>query len=56
MQKFDEWRKEHYEVIKKFLLYLNKKTEDFILKSEITKINGILVYNINEICLMKASA
>lgn len=135
MQVLNNWREEHFKVINKFLIYLNEKTEDFVLKggtallicynldrfsedidldgknnrnikkivddfckinnykyriaketdtvkrfmitynneerplkievsyrrkeirnNEITKINGILVYNINEICLMKASA
>lgn len=135
MQMYNDWRDKHYDVISNFLLYLNKKTDGYILKGgtsllacynldrfsedidldgknnrnikkiidefckannytyriakdtdtvkrfminyeslekllkvevsyrrrnikedEITKINGINVYNINEICLMKASA
>lgn len=135
MKIYDTWREKHYKVISDFLSYLNKKTDDYILKGgtslracynldrfsedidldgksnrnikkivdefckisdytyriakdtdtvkrfminygsnerplkievsyrrknikedEITKINGINVYTINEICLMKASA
>lgn len=132
---YNNWRDKHYQVIKKFLTYLNKKTDEYILKGgtslltcynldrfsedidldarsnknikkiidefckinnytyriakdtdtvkrfminyettekplkieisyrrkdikddEITKINGIAVYKINEICLMKGAA
>ncbi len=135
MQEFNDWRDKHYKVIQDFLLFLNSKTEEYILKggtsllacynldrfsedidldgksnrnikkivddfcklnnytyrvakdtdlvkrfminyqnvekplkvevsyrrkdikdSEITKINNVSVYTINEICLMKASA
>lgn len=135
MQEFNDWRDKHYKVIQDFLLFLNSKTEEYILKggtsllacynldrfsedidldgksnrnikkivddfcklnnytyrvakdtdlvkrfminyqnvekplkvevsyrrkdikdSEITKMNNVSVYTINEICLMKASA
>lgn len=32
MNRCSDWRKEHHEVIMQFLKYLNKKTDDFILK------------------------
>lgn len=32
MKIYDTWREKHYKVISDFLSYLNKKTDDYILK------------------------